>query len=96
MSVTAKVRCTRSVVSGDQVMFEFGPDYQDGRNAEWAAATPALSLSITVREDVAHHFAEGQSYTLTFTKEDTTDAATDTATANAAGTTLGADDVAHE
>jgi hypothetical protein len=50
----------------------FGPDYADGRNAEWAVATPALSLTMTVQDKVAEkHFAQGTRMTLTFDPEET-------------------------
>jgi len=71
MDVTAKV-----VVNGKQthqegtpyesVMLTFFPDYADGRNKAWSVATPALSLSMTVKPDVARHFQQGRAYTLTF------------------------------
>jgi hypothetical protein len=67
-AVTAKVECTRYDTGWqDSVALTFSPDYADGRNADWAAATPALSLSMTVKADVAEHFKQGGKYTLTFT-----------------------------
>lgn len=44
----------------------FSPDYAEGRNAEWALATPSLSLTMTVNGDAAQHFAAGTAYTLQF------------------------------
>jgi len=67
-AVTAKVECTgRSVPYEGEVALSFGPDYADGRNAEWAAATPHLSLSMTVNDEAGQHFQLGGTYTLTFT-----------------------------
>lgn len=51
------------------VALHFQPDYAQGRNAEWADATPSLSLSMTVRADVATKFTEGTAYTLQFVPE---------------------------
>lgn len=65
--VTAKVKCTRRESDNDgQVVLEFQPDYNDGRNAEWAKYTPGLSLSMVVKDEVAGHFELGQPYTLQF------------------------------
>jgi uncharacterized membrane protein len=68
--ITAKITCTQkdSVTVGDttQTQLSFAPDYTQGRNASWAAATPALSLNMTVNGDVAEHFDTGQPYTLQF------------------------------
>lgn len=69
-SVTAKVQCTvKHPEWAGATRLQFAPDYQDGRNAEWAEATPNLSLSMTVKDSVAEHFAQGQTYTLTFTPD---------------------------
>lgn len=69
--VTAKVKCTRhEKVFDDQVALEFLPDYDDGRNKEWAKFTPALSLSMTVKGPVSEQFRLGEGYLLTFSKDD--------------------------
>lgn len=52
------------------MQLRFFPDYDDGRNKEWAAATPALSLTMTVKPEVAERFEVGAHYTLTFSQED--------------------------
>jgi len=70
MSVTAKVKCNaKNAFQGASTTLSFGPDYADGRNKEWANATPSLSLSMTVNGQVADYFTLGESYTLTFDKE---------------------------
>lgn len=70
--ITAKVKCTHAEQVSDQVALRFEPDYADGRNAEWAKYTPALSLSMNVKPEVADGvFEVGRSYTLTFTPEET-------------------------
>lgn len=66
MQVTAKVKLDRKDEGAGQVSLAFSPDYADGRNAEWAAYTPALSLQMTVKPEVATHFEQGKPYTLTF------------------------------
>lgn len=73
-TVTAKVICTGNDANNaggpDTNQLSFAPDYADGRNAEWAAATPSLSLTMTVKAAVAEHFRQGQRLTLAFVPED--------------------------
>lgn len=75
MGFTAKVQLTdvRPYGEGDarSVALSFIPDYRDGRNADWAHNTPGLSLSMTVRGDVADRLglATGQEFTLTFDRD---------------------------
>ncbi len=69
--ITAKIKCVMKVDEnvGTEHAYSrlsFSPDYEDGRNAEWAAATPTLSLSMNLRGDVADRFESGKRYTLTF------------------------------
>lgn len=65
---TAKVVVDSKVENGDQVSLRFRPDYDEGRNAEWAEATPALSLAMTVKGEVADGVEVGDAWTLTFAK----------------------------
>lgn len=71
--VTAKVTVSRSEKPGGagegSTTVYFGPDYNDGRNAEWAVATPALSLTMTVKDEVAKHFPVGKPFTLVFEED---------------------------
>lgn len=68
-NVTAKVRCnTKKVWGGVGAQFEFGVDYADGRNKEWAQSTPSLSLNISVNNE--NMFEVGRSYTLTFSTDE--------------------------
>jgi len=68
--ITAKITCNSKQTYGpaDEPMatVSFMPDYMDGRNKEWAAATPTLNLSMTVKGSVADQFEPGKKYTLTF------------------------------
>lgn len=68
--ITAKIKCTSKETSFDAeaATLYFAPDYEDGRNTEWAAATPALSLCMTVKGAIADRFEVGTPYTLTFTE----------------------------
>jgi hypothetical protein len=70
--VTAKVRVASKVNGGDGrgANVSFQPDYQDGRNKEWAEATPALSLHMGLKGEVADQFEQGQAWTLTFELSD--------------------------
>lgn len=71
--ITAKVMCNGKTEwgTGENRMATLGfcADYQDGRNKEWAASTPHLDLRMSVKGDVADHFAAGKKYTLTFAPE---------------------------
>lgn len=50
---------------------EFTPDYAEGRNAEWAAATPSGMIRMTIKNQLAaDFFHEGQAITVTFSSED--------------------------
>lgn len=75
MSFTAKVQLTDVREYGEgaarSVALAFSPDYRDGRNSDWAHNTPGLSLSMTVRGDVADRLslAPGQAFTLTFDRD---------------------------
>ena len=67
--VTAKVVVTNHVESNEQVEVQFGPDYADDRNKEWAKYTPALSLYMTVKAEIADRFPVGQAFELRFIPE---------------------------
>lgn len=70
--ITAKVRCNSKTVQGEPgdagrfAQVAFGPDYTDGRNAEWALATPHLNLNMTLNGQAADLFEQGAAYTLQF------------------------------
>lgn len=70
MSITAKALCNSKVEFGEGphrlATISFCPDYQNGRNSEWASSTPHLDIRMTVRGDIAGQFEMGQKYTLTF------------------------------
>jgi hypothetical protein len=72
MSVTAKIKVQSKTNehSPESYQITFAPDYQDGRNVEWSKYTPALNLSMVIKNEVAVNFEVGQSYTLTFDLED--------------------------
>lgn len=59
-------------ISGDCTMaeIELTPDYAQGRNAEWAAATPAGVIRMTVTNpDALDKFAVSDCFTVQFVKE---------------------------
>ncbi|HEV7651323.1 MAG TPA: hypothetical protein VGP26_24500 [Actinophytocola sp.] len=72
--ITAKVHCTSKLITGSgehqTTTVGFQPDYAEGRNKEWAAATPTLDLRIGLRGDLADRFDLDKSYTLTFSDEE--------------------------
>jgi hypothetical protein len=71
MATTAKVfLSSKGDPSDGQVFLAFTADYADGANKEWAKYTPALSISMTVLEEVAADWKSGDHFTLTFEKEE--------------------------
>lgn len=76
MSVTAKIKCDRlnetltAEGAVDQVTAYFSPDYEDDRNKEWSKYTPALSLTMTLKGEVAKRFNAGQKWTMTLDEEE--------------------------
>lgn len=76
--ITAKVVCNKKTMTGDGgANLAFHADYADGRNQEWAVATPTLSVQMTVSSDVQDRFELGQHFTLTFEHDDPTDMRSD-------------------
>lgn len=74
-AITAKVKVGTRVENRDaddnvySVNLQFFADYADDRNKEWSYATPAISVQMTVKPEVAEHFPVGQAFTLTFEPE---------------------------
>lgn len=49
---------------------ELTPDYAEGRNKEWAEATPSGIIRLTIKNELAaEQFTIGASYTVTFELE---------------------------
>lgn len=72
-AVTAKFKVSRHTDMGWGSEVELTPDYAQGRNQEWAAATPAGMCRLTLKSDdpaLAAFFAEGRPLTLTFTPDE--------------------------
>lgn len=71
--VTAKVSVQNKSERGEgddrEVIVNFIPDYNDGRNKEWARFTPAMNFQMTMKGAVADQFNVGDAYTLQFVKE---------------------------
>lgn len=72
--ITAKVRCSNKTEYGEgenlTAHVSFLPDYGEGRNVEWAAATPSLSLAMTLNNRAASLFTAGTAYTLQFVESE--------------------------
>jgi hypothetical protein len=67
MAVTAKFKVARKTDMDWAHEIELTPDYAEGRNAEWAEATPAGMIRLTIKNDLAaREFTEGAAYTVTF------------------------------
>lgn len=70
MAFTAKVHVTgKTPNGGEQTTINFGASYENGANAEWAKWTPALTLALVVKNELAETIPVGQQYTLLFTEE---------------------------
>lgn len=69
---TAKVKVANRGEISDYTPVTFVPDYEGGRNAEWAAATPSLSLTMSVKQEIAEFLTPGAAWMLRFEPEDTT------------------------
>lgn len=68
MNITAKAKVTSKTPNTEgQMNLNFGADYSDDRNKEWAKYTPILNVTMVVLDSVAENFELGQSFTLTFT-----------------------------
>lgn len=75
MAVTAKFKVTRVTKfdwPGQDVReVEMTPDYGEGKNAEWAAATPSGVIRMTIGNPAAlEQLPEGTSLTVTFVAEE--------------------------
>lgn len=70
MRVTARVKLNTMLVSEGYVELRFSPDYEDGRNKEWANKTPTINYSMVVRPEIAAKFSVGDKYTVTFTEQE--------------------------
>lgn len=74
--MTAKVKVGTRTENRDadgnvySVNLQFFADYADERNKEWAYATPAISVQMTVIPEVAEKFVVGKAFTLTFDPEE--------------------------
>lgn len=74
--ITAKVVChTKDVYrdSDGKVQHSnvyFTADYEGGRNAEWAEATPYLSLHMKLNAKATELYEEGKRYTIQFVEEE--------------------------
>lgn len=71
--ITAKVQLQSKTESGvgehRQVVATFTANYAGGANAEWSKYTPSLSLTMTLKGEVADKFVIGQAYTLMFAED---------------------------
>lgn len=66
-TVTAKFKVARKTNMDWAHEVELTPDYAGGKNAEWAEATPAGMIRLTIKNELAaEQFTEGASYTVTF------------------------------
>lgn len=70
MAVTAKFRVNRKTDMKWAHEVELVPDYADGKNKEWAEATPSGMIRLTIKNSLAaDQFEPNQGYTVTFEKD---------------------------
>jgi hypothetical protein len=70
MDFTAKVKVAAKTPSwDDNSNLTFYADYADGKNAQWAAATPSMTVTMVVNNTVAETVEIGDAFTLTFHKD---------------------------
>jgi hypothetical protein len=74
METTLKMRLTSKTLSGSgdhaQCGLQFTTAYQDGRNKEWASATPVADIKFTVKHEIGERFELGKAYTFTVSETD--------------------------
>lgn len=74
METTLKMRLTSKTLSGSgdyaQCGLQFTTDYADGRNKEWATATPIADIKFTVKDEIGQRFELGAAYTFTVIESD--------------------------
>lgn len=76
--VTAKVRCVSKEIRGEGdariASVAFSANYSDANgervNTDWSAATPHLSVSMTLSAGAVDLFEQGRNYTLIFEPEE--------------------------
>lgn len=72
METTLKMRLVSKTLSGGgeyaQCGLQFTTDYADGRNKEWASATPVADIKFTVKDEIGEQFELGAAYTFTVTE----------------------------
>jgi hypothetical protein len=60
MAVTARFKVTRRTPYDYATEIEMTPDYAQGRNSDWALATPAGMIRLTIKNELAaEQFKEG-------------------------------------
>ncbi len=74
MNTTLKMRLSSKTLSGSgedaRCGLQFTTDYADGRNKEWASATPVADIKFTVRHEIGEWFELGAAYTFTVSESD--------------------------
>lgn len=74
MDTTLRMKLSSKTLSGSgeyaQCGLQFTTDYADGRNKEWAAATPVADIKFTVRHEIGERFELGKAYTFTISETD--------------------------
>lgn len=69
-TLKTKLRGKEPVAGVGTTKLTFEADYQDGRNQEWATATPVLNIMFTVKDEIADRFEPGTAYTFAVSESD--------------------------
>jgi hypothetical protein len=70
MASTLKMLLTSKTLHGGGTGLAFTTDYADGRNKEWASATPVADIKFTVKNEIGERFELGKAYTFTVTESE--------------------------
>jgi hypothetical protein len=66
---TAVASVSRKVLTAsDYQEVTFVPDYGRGRNADWASATPSMTLTMNVRRELAERLDIADEFDIVFTR----------------------------
>lgn len=70
MATTLKMLLSSKTLTGNATGLVFNVDYANGRNKEWASATPVAQVTATVQNEIGERFKLGAAYTFTVEESD--------------------------
>jgi hypothetical protein len=69
-TITAVAKCQKFNPGEDTTTVSFYPAYDNPLNAEWSKYTPALSVHMSILNEVAEKLDAGAEYLITFEKRE--------------------------